>query len=103
MYFQWVVFVLYGMVGALFAYSFTMFTTSPLSAFAATAGYQIVMYIVSLSVLLRSLSIYCLSQLYLAGYLLTLTYAKKSEADHIITIIRMSSELAGYQPSHALV
>jgi ATP-binding cassette subfamily A (ABC1) protein 3 len=30
------------------------------------------------------------SQLYLAGYLLTLTFAKTSEADHIITIIHFT-------------
>jgi ATP-binding cassette subfamily A (ABC1) protein 3 len=30
------------------------------------------------------------SQLYLAGYLLTLTFAKTSDADHIITIIHFT-------------
>ncbi|KAF4573510.1 hypothetical protein EYR36_008028 [Pleurotus pulmonarius] len=69
----WLVLVLYGIVGALFAYSIALFMPSPLAAFAAVAGYQIIMFI-----------------LYLAGYLLTLTYAKNSEAGRIITIIHFT-------------
>ncbi|KAF7436184.1 hypothetical protein PC9H_003010 [Pleurotus ostreatus] len=69
----WLVLVLYGIVGALFAYSVALFMPSPLAAFAAVAGYQIIMFI-----------------LYLAGYLLTLTYAKNSEAGRIITIIHFT-------------
>lgn len=44
---QWVVLVQYGMVGALFSYCFSLFMSSPLTSFAAVAGYQIVVYIVS--------------------------------------------------------
>lgn len=38
--------VLYGIAGTLFAYCVSLFVASPLAAFAATAGYQIIMYIV---------------------------------------------------------
>ncbi|KAF8844179.1 P-loop containing nucleoside triphosphate hydrolase protein [Paxillus ammoniavirescens] len=69
----WVVLVLYGIVGALFAYCTSLFMSSPLTSFAAVAGYQIIMYI-----------------LYLAGYLLTLTYAKTSQANQIITTIHFT-------------
>ncbi|KAH7911599.1 hypothetical protein BJ138DRAFT_1062831 [Hygrophoropsis aurantiaca] len=71
--FFWFILVQYGIVGALFAYCVSLFMTSPLASFAAVAGYQIVMYI-----------------LYLAGYLLTLTYAKTSQANNIITIIHFT-------------
>ncbi|KAH7886313.1 hypothetical protein F5I97DRAFT_2027968 [Phlebopus sp. FC_14] len=74
--FLWLVLVLYGIVGALFAYCVSLFMSSPLTSFAAVAGYQIIMYI-----------------LYLAGYLLTLTYAKTSQASHIITIIHFTLSL----------
>ncbi|KZT22614.1 hypothetical protein NEOLEDRAFT_1071005 [Neolentinus lepideus HHB14362 ss-1] len=69
----WVVLVLYGVVAALFAYCVALITASPLAAFATAAGYQIVMYV-----------------LYLAAYLLTLTYAKTSEAGQIITTIHFT-------------
>ncbi|EGN93723.1 hypothetical protein SERLA73DRAFT_97671 [Serpula lacrymans var. lacrymans S7.3] len=71
--FFWVVLVLYGIVGALFAYCISLFTASPLAAFAAVAGYQIIMFI-----------------LYLAGYLLTLTYAKTSQANYDIAVIHFT-------------
>ncbi|KAG2067404.1 P-loop containing nucleoside triphosphate hydrolase protein [Suillus decipiens] len=71
--FFWVVLVLYGIVGALFAYCVSLFMSSPLSSFAAVAGYQIIMYI-----------------LYLGGYLLTLTYATPSQSGAIITIIHFT-------------
>ncbi|EIW87313.1 P-loop containing nucleoside triphosphate hydrolase protein [Coniophora puteana RWD-64-598 SS2] len=71
--FFWVILVLYGITGALFAYCVSLMMTSPLASFAAVAGYQIIMYI-----------------LYLAGYLLTLTYAKTSSANQIITIIHFT-------------
>ncbi|KAG1779604.1 hypothetical protein EV702DRAFT_965686 [Suillus placidus] len=71
--FFWIILVLYGVVGALFAYCVSLFMSSPLSSFAAVAGYQIVMYI-----------------LYLGGYLLTLTYAKTSQSGTIITIIHFT-------------
>ncbi|KIJ66518.1 hypothetical protein HYDPIDRAFT_174588 [Hydnomerulius pinastri MD-312] len=71
--FFWLVLVLYGIVGALFAYCVSLFMSSPLTSFAVVAGYQIIMYI-----------------LYLAGYLLTLTYAKTSQANQIITTIHFT-------------
>jgi len=43
---QWLILVLYGWVSALFAYCASLFTTSPLAAFAAVAGYQVVYFIV---------------------------------------------------------
>lgn len=71
--FFWVVLVLYGFVGTLFAYCVSLITASPLAAFAATAGYQVIMFV-----------------LYLAAYLLTLTYAKTSQANQIITTIHFT-------------
>jgi ATP-binding cassette subfamily A (ABC1) protein 3 len=44
---QWVVLVLYGIVGALFAYCVSLLFVSPLAAFAAVSGYQLVMFMVS--------------------------------------------------------
>ncbi|KAF8497976.1 hypothetical protein BU17DRAFT_103158 [Hysterangium stoloniferum] len=74
---MWIVMVLYGFASALFAYCVTLFTASPLPAFAAVAGYQLLMFI-----------------LYLAGYLLTITYAKNSKAAGIITITHFTVSLA---------
>ncbi|KAG2341981.1 hypothetical protein BDR05DRAFT_1060572, partial [Suillus weaverae] len=71
--FFWIILVLYGVVGALFAYCVSLFMSSPLSSFAAVAGYQIVMY-----------------TSYLGGYLLTLTYAITSQSGTIITIIHFT-------------
>ncbi|KAG1813914.1 uncharacterized protein BJ212DRAFT_1274572 [Suillus subaureus] len=71
--FFWLVLVLYGIVGALFAYCVSLFMSSPLTSFAVVAGYQIVMYI-----------------MYLGGYLLTLTYAVPSQSGTIITIIHFT-------------
>ncbi|KAK7063610.1 hypothetical protein R3P38DRAFT_2492098 [Favolaschia claudopus] len=71
--FFWLVIVLYGIAGALFAYMVSLIVSSPLAAFAAVAGYQIIMFV-----------------LYIAGYLLTLTYAKTSDADRLITIIHFT-------------
>ncbi|KAJ6520555.1 hypothetical protein C8R45DRAFT_1121130 [Mycena sanguinolenta] len=71
--FFWLVMVLYGIAGTLFAYCVSVVVTSPLAAFAAVAGYQIVMFL-----------------LYLAGYLLVLTYAKTSDANRLITIIHFT-------------
>lgn len=67
----WLVMFLYGIVGVLLAYCGALLTSSPLAAFAAVAGYQVIIFI-----------------LYLAGYLLTLTYSATSEADNIITTLR---------------
>ncbi|KAJ3806238.1 hypothetical protein F5876DRAFT_91149 [Lentinula aff. lateritia] len=69
----WVVLILYGIASTLFAYCMSLLVSSPLAAFAAVAGYQVIMFV-----------------LYLAGYLLTLTYAKTSSANTIITIIHFT-------------
>jgi ATP-binding cassette subfamily A (ABC1) protein 3 len=45
--FFWLVMVLYGITGTLFAYCVSLVVVSPLAAFAAVAGYQIVMFLVS--------------------------------------------------------
>ncbi|KAJ7508422.1 hypothetical protein B0H11DRAFT_2304369 [Mycena galericulata] len=71
--FLWLVMVLYGIAGTLFAYCVSLAVASPLAAFAAVAGYQFIMFL-----------------LYIAGYLLTLTYAKTSDANGIITIIHFT-------------
>ena len=47
----WVVLVLYGIAGTLFAYCVSLVTASPLAAFATVAGYQFVMGTVSGNVL----------------------------------------------------
>ena len=41
------VLVLYGIVGALFSYCVSLVVTSPLAAFAMSAGYQVIMFVVS--------------------------------------------------------
>ncbi|KIK71569.1 hypothetical protein GYMLUDRAFT_33772 [Collybiopsis luxurians FD-317 M1] len=69
----WVVLVLYGIASTLFAYCMSLVVSTPLAAFAAVAGYQVIMFV-----------------LYTAGYLLTLTYAKTSSANGIITIIHFT-------------
>ncbi|CDO76478.1 hypothetical protein BN946_scf184615.g4 [Trametes cinnabarina] len=74
--FFWVVLVLYGIVGALFSYCVSLVVTSPLAAFAMSAGYQVIMFV-----------------LYLAGYLLTLTYAKTSDANKDLTIIHYTMSI----------
>ncbi|KIJ48856.1 hypothetical protein M422DRAFT_161958 [Sphaerobolus stellatus SS14] len=71
--YMWLVLVLYGWAAALFAYCVSLFTPSPLAAFAAMAGYQALYFI-----------------LYLAGYLLIITYAKNSAAAGLITIIHFT-------------
>ncbi|KAJ7726366.1 hypothetical protein B0H16DRAFT_1592682 [Mycena metata] len=71
--FFWLVLVLYGIAGTLFAYCTSLMVASPLAAFAAVAGYQFIMFL-----------------LYIAGYLLVLTYAKTSDANRLITIIHFS-------------
>ncbi|KAF5377145.1 hypothetical protein D9757_008793 [Collybiopsis confluens] len=69
----WVVLVIYGLASTLFAYCMSLLVSTPLAAFAAVAGYQVIMFV-----------------LYVAGYLLTLTYAKTSSANQIITIIHFT-------------
>ncbi|KAH9926492.1 uncharacterized protein B0H18DRAFT_1118977 [Fomitopsis serialis] len=75
--FFWIVLVLYGIVGALFSYCVSLAVTSPLAAFAASAGYQVIMFI-----------------LYFAAFLLTLTYAKTSADDHDLTLIHFTMAIA---------
>ncbi|KAF8900796.1 hypothetical protein CPB85DRAFT_1439365 [Mucidula mucida] len=72
----WLVMVLYGVAATLLSYCFSLVVSSPLGAFAASAGYQAVMFLI-----------------YFAGYLFTLTYAKTSDADHIITILNFTLSL----------
>ncbi|KAH8094651.1 P-loop containing nucleoside triphosphate hydrolase protein [Cristinia sonorae] len=74
--FFWLVLVQYGIVGTLFSYVVSLFVTSPLAAFAASAGYQVIMFI-----------------LYLAGYLLIFTYAKTSDANHELVIVHYTLSL----------
>ena len=47
---QWVVLVLYGVVGALFSYCVSLIVASPLAAFALSAGYQVIMFVVRLPI-----------------------------------------------------
>ncbi|KAF8634881.1 hypothetical protein AX15_000635 [Amanita polypyramis BW_CC] len=68
--FLWLVLVLYGIAGALFAYCATLIVSSPIAAFALVAGYQIIMFV-----------------LYLAGYLLVLTYGETTQANRTISVI----------------
>ncbi|KAL1669459.1 P-loop containing nucleoside triphosphate hydrolase protein [Schizophyllum commune] len=70
------VMVLYGIAATLFSYCVSLMVASPLAAFAASAGYQVIMFV-----------------LYLAGYLLTFTYGKSSEADNIVTTIHFTISL----------
>jgi hypothetical protein len=75
----------------LFAYCVSLLVTSPLAAFAAVAGYQIVMFLVRFLIFrLTNGSHWPHLQLYIAGYLLVLTYAKRSDADRLITIIHFT-------------
>ncbi|KAF9444036.1 P-loop containing nucleoside triphosphate hydrolase protein [Macrolepiota fuliginosa MF-IS2] len=69
----WFVMVLYGITGALFSYCISLAVSSPLAAFAAVAGYQVVMFV-----------------LYLAAYLLVLTYAKSSQAASLLVILHFT-------------
>lgn len=80
--------VLYGFAATLFAYCVSLFTPSPLAAFAAVAGYQVVIYIVCTDVEHLFHVLTYSFQLYLSGYLLTITYAKNSQAAGIITKMR---------------
>jgi ATP-binding cassette subfamily A (ABC1) protein 3 len=44
---QWLIMVLYGLAATLFAYCMSLVVSTPLAAFAATAGVQVVLFIVS--------------------------------------------------------
>lgn len=49
--------LLYGLAGTLFAYCVSLFVTSPLAAFAAAAGYQVIMFLVR--ILRSQLQLHC--------------------------------------------
>ena len=86
--------MLYGIVGALFSYCVSLAVASPLAAFAASAGYQVIMFIVSPLDTPPARVAHCcsfVSQLYLAAFLLTLTYAKTSADDYDLKLIRKPS------------
>ncbi|KAJ7137918.1 hypothetical protein C8R44DRAFT_607470 [Mycena epipterygia] len=72
----WFIIVLYGISGALLAYCMTLVVLSPLSAFAATAAYQIIMFI-----------------LYIANYLLAYTFANPALADGIVQTLHFTLSL----------
>ncbi|KAJ6526262.1 hypothetical protein DFH09DRAFT_1187858 [Mycena vulgaris] len=74
--FLWLVMVLYGITGTLVAYCMTLVVLSPLSAFAATAAYQIVMFM-----------------LYIASYLLIYTYANPASVDGMIQVVHFTVSL----------
>lgn len=81
--------MLYGIVGSLFAYCVSLMVASPLAAFAMAAGYQVIMFVVSTRCPCVGIGHFAnATQLYLAAYLLTLTYAKTSQAGTDLTIIR---------------
>ncbi|KAJ3534775.1 hypothetical protein NM688_g7082 [Phlebia brevispora] len=73
----WLVLVFYGIASALFSYCVSLVVSSPLAAFAASAGYQVVMFV-----------------LYTADYLLILTYAKSTMADHEMTVTHYALSVA---------
>ncbi|CAE6457602.1 unnamed protein product [Rhizoctonia solani] len=72
----WVVMVLYGVAGALFAYVISTFVSSPLAAFAVAGGYNVV-----------------ISVLYTAAYMLTLTYARPSESERSLQTVHYTLAL----------
>ncbi|KAH8835982.1 P-loop containing nucleoside triphosphate hydrolase protein [Flagelloscypha sp. PMI_526] len=72
----WLVMVLYGITATLWAYCITLITSTPLAAFATTASVQVILFL-----------------LYISGYLLTLTYAKTSEASHILDLIHWTMSI----------
>ncbi|KAF7302856.1 hypothetical protein MKEN_01247800 [Mycena kentingensis (nom. inval.)] len=72
----WFVMALYGIAGTLFAYCCSLVVKSPLAALATVAGSQFVIFL-----------------LYLASYLLILTYAKPSEADSVTNTVHYTLSL----------
>ncbi|KAJ7511663.1 P-loop containing nucleoside triphosphate hydrolase protein [Mycena galericulata] len=72
----WFILVLYGIAGTLLAYCMTLVVLSPLSAFAATAAYQFLMFI-----------------LYIAGYMLAYTFADPALATGMIQTIHFTLSL----------
>ncbi|KAF9471812.1 P-loop containing nucleoside triphosphate hydrolase protein [Pholiota conissans] len=74
--FLWVVLVLYGFAGALFAYSLSLMVTSPLAAFALVAGYQFIIFV-----------------LYLSSYLFILTFGTVADSSRLITIVHFTTSV----------
>ncbi|CAE7080467.1 unnamed protein product [Rhizoctonia solani] len=72
----WVVMVLYGLAGALFAYVISTFVSSPLAAFAVVGGYNVV-----------------ISVLYTAAYMLTLTYSRASSSERNLQVVHYTLAL----------
>ncbi|KAF8745381.1 ABC-2 family transporter protein, partial [Rhizoctonia solani] len=72
----WVVMVLYGVAGALFAYVISTFVKSPLAAFAIAGGYNVI-----------------ISVLYTAAYMLTLTYSPASQSERNLQIVHYTIAL----------
>ncbi|KAF4611855.1 hypothetical protein D9613_004347 [Agrocybe pediades] len=68
--YMWCILFLYGICSTLFAYCISLFTPSPLAAFAAVAGYQFITY-----------------ALYITSYMAVFTYAPITAFDHFATII----------------
>ncbi|KAI1786794.1 P-loop containing nucleoside triphosphate hydrolase protein [Ganoderma leucocontextum] len=78
----WFVMVLYGITGTLFAYCVSLVLTNSLAAFAVLAAYQVVIF-----------------GLYLAAYLLVLTYAKSTETTRDMNIIHFTMSLISPVPN----
>ncbi|KAI9067182.1 hypothetical protein FKP32DRAFT_1755315, partial [Trametes sanguinea] len=72
----WLVMVLYGFTGTLFAYCFSVFITSPLGAFSSVAAYQVVIF-----------------ALYIVAYFLSFTYAEVSFISRDLTLIHFTVSL----------
>ncbi|KAJ1301707.1 hypothetical protein OPQ81_008941 [Rhizoctonia solani] len=72
----WIVMVLYGAAGALFAYVVSTFVSSPLAAFAVAGGYNVI-----------------ISVLYTAAYMLTLTYSRASQSERNLQIVHYTLAL----------
>ncbi|KAG8989430.1 hypothetical protein FRB93_003631 [Tulasnella sp. JGI-2019a] len=75
---MWVIFLLYGATSTLFSYAVSRFMPTALQAFATLAVYNVVLYI-----------------LYLAGYLLTLTYAPAVKSASEAQIVHFSMSILG--------
>ncbi|KZT01143.1 P-loop containing nucleoside triphosphate hydrolase protein [Laetiporus sulphureus 93-53] len=69
----WVVLVLYGVAAALFSYCVSLAVNSPLAAFALSAGYQIVTFL-----------------LYFAAHLIIVTYANVFDSSRDLSIIHFT-------------
>ncbi|KAG8976224.1 hypothetical protein FRC05_004474 [Tulasnella sp. 425] len=79
----WFLFVLYGIAATLFSFIAALFLSSPLMAFAIVAVYNVVVGYI----------------LYLAAYLLTLTYAPPASSSQDTLIVHFAMGLLGPLPS----